>query len=237
MFRILLLLFIFFPLFSFSQSATKSIDGVVVNPKLEPIPNATITIATSDTDGVVKKFAFTNAEGKFLITVPTVTYPLYLLISFVGYETYNVLVTDSLINTPKQFIITPLTKELPEVHIIADRAITKRGDTTSFKVSAFAKGNESNIADLLKKLPGFHIDETGSMSFNGKQISAVLVEDDDLFGRNYGNLINNASTNGLDKVEVIEHYKNTSRLESSLAGGDQTVVNLKYKKIGLRNFG
>ncbi|MBC7652100.1 MAG: hypothetical protein H7101_10165, partial [Deinococcales bacterium] len=46
-----------------------------------------------------------------------------------------------------------------------------------------------------------------------------------------------ASTNGLDKVEVIEHYKNTSRLESSLAGGDQTVVNLKYKKIGLRNFG
>ncbi len=237
MLRILSMLFVFFPIFAFSQETNQSINGIVVNPKLEPIPNATVKIVTSDTDGVVKKFAFTNAEGKFVITVPTVTYPLYLQISFVGFETYNVLVTDSLINATKQFIITPLSKELPEVHVIADRSITKRGDTTSFKVAAFAKGNESNIADLLKKLPGFHIDETGSMTFNGKYISAVLVEDDDLFGRSYGNLINNASTNGLDKVEVIEHYKNTNKLESSLVGGDQTVVNLKYKKIGLRNFG
>jgi hypothetical protein len=238
MLRAALLTVLFIPLFVFSQNTTNSIKGIIVNQKLQPIPNTTIKIVINDTDGVVKKFAFSNAEGKFLIEVPITTNKLYLQISFVGYTTFNLLINDSLINFTKQFIITPLTKELPEVHVISkNSAITQRGDTTSFKVSAFAKGNEDNIASLLKKLPGFHIDETGSINFNGKSISAVLVEDDDLFGRGYNKLINNASVNGIETVEVIENYKDRSKLETSLNKGTQTVINLKYKKLGIKNFG
>jgi hypothetical protein len=32
----------------------------------------------------------------------------------------------------------------------AELPITKRGDTTIFKVAAFEKGNENNLGDLLK---------------------------------------------------------------------------------------
>jgi hypothetical protein len=60
------LIALFFPLLALSQTINKSINGTVVNPKLEPIPNATIKIVAGDTNGVVKKFAFSNAEGKIL---------------------------------------------------------------------------------------------------------------------------------------------------------------------------
>lgn len=237
MLRIALLTVLLLPFIVFSQTTATSIEGIIVNPRLEPIPNATIKIIANDTNGVVKKFVFANEEGKFKILVPTTTYKLYLQISSIGYTNYNVLVTYSITGKYYQFIIEPLTKELPEVHVLADQGITKRGDTTSFKVSAFVKGNENNIADLIKRLPGFKIDETGSMSYNGKKIAAVLVEDDDLFGSNYGNLVNNASINGIEKVEVIENYKDRSKLENSLTQGKQTVVNLKYKNLGIKNFG
>lgn len=235
MFKFLLLLFL--PLSLIAQTDKKTIEGQVKNTRNELIPNATIKVLSSDTTGYIIGFAFSDKEGKFSLSIANNPSKLFLQISIISYETLNVLITDSILNSNNLFTLYPVSKELPEVHIIADRGITKRGDTTSYRVSAFSKGNEENIADLMKKLPGFRLDELGNLTFNGKTISAVLVEDDDLFGRSYSKLINNASINGIEKVEVIENYKNLNKLESSLSNSKQTVVNLKYKKNGLKNFG
>ncbi len=237
MIRLALLFVLFFPVFIFSQTDNKKIEGTVTNPNSEPISNASIKIIANDTNGIVKQFAFSNSNGKFSIKLSSVAYQLYLQISVLGYTTFNVKVTDSLINKPSQFIMLPLTKALPEVYVKAENQITKKGDTTSFKVSSFAKGNENTIADLLKRLPGLSIDESGTIKFNGKNIDAVLLEDDDLFGSNYGNLVNNSGISGIEKVEVIENYKSKDRIENSLTKGKQTVLNLRYKGAGIRNFG
>ncbi|MFY7899561.1 MAG: hypothetical protein ACOVNY_05210, partial [Chitinophagaceae bacterium] len=160
--KLFIFFILFFPFDLFSQPPNKQlIEGIVVNPKLEPLPNATIKIVTNDTNGLVKKFSFSNEAGKFSMSIPTVSHPLFLQISIVGYTTKSIPITDSLVNIYKQFIIEPLTKDLPQVHVIAEKAITKRGDTTSFKVAAFERGNETNISDLLRKLPGISVDENG----------------------------------------------------------------------------
>lgn len=237
MLRLALLLISFLPFYLLSQTANKRIEGIVVSPKLETIPNATIKIVTSDTNGLVKKFTFSNEAGKFSITVPTENYPLFLQISVVGYTTYSIAVTDSIVSGYKQFIIQPLTKDLPEVHVIAEQAITKRGDTTSFKVAAFEKGNESNISDLLRNLPSMSVDENGKANYNGKPISRVLLENDDLFGSDYAAITNNSGTSGLERIDVIENYKDNSRLDNARAKGTETVLNLQYKKKLLRVFG
>lgn len=89
MLRIALLTVLLLPFIVFSQTTATSIEGIIVNPRLEPIPNATIKIIANDTNGVVKKFVFANEEGKFKILVPTTTYKLYLQISSIGYTNYN----------------------------------------------------------------------------------------------------------------------------------------------------
>ncbi len=237
MLRRILFFILFLPFHLLSQTANKHIEGIVVNPKFEPIANATIKIVTSETNGLVKKLAFSNEAGKFSIAVPTVSYPLFLQISVVGYTTYSIAIADSVVSGYKQFIMLPLTKDLPEVHVIAEQAITKRGDTTSFKVAAFEKGNESSLSDLLRKLPGISVDENGKANYNGKPISRVLLENDDLLGSDYAAITNNSGTSGLERIDVIENYKDNARLDNARAKGTETVLNLQYKKKLLRFFG
>lgn len=237
MLRVIILFLLLLPVYCIAQKEHNTIIGKVVNHRDEPIEGANIKLLVKDTSGIIIGFSFSDKLGQFSLKLPNAVNPLYLQISYVGYITQTILVTDSIVQAVNRFLLHPLAGELPEVHVIADRGITKRGDTTSFKVSYFAKGNEENITDLIKRLPGFQLDESGSLLFNGKRISAVLVEDDDLFGRNYAKLINNASTYGIEKVEVIENYKNIDKLENSILAGKQTVVNLKYKKMGISNFG
>lgn len=237
MLRIILLFFLFSPFICLAQKNNKTVFGKIVNTNLEPIEGASIKLITDDTLKLVIEFTFSDKEGKFFMELPKLNTKILLQVSVVGYTTKTVDINDTAVDKLKQVVLSPQTTDLPEVHVFGERGISKRGDTTSFRVTAFAKGNEDNISDLLKKLPGFKIDESGSLSFNGKNISAVLVEDDDLFGRNYNRLINNASINGIEKIEVIENYKNYEKLENSLINNKQTVINLKYKKIGVKNFG
>ena len=88
MLKLVLFFMIFLPFHLLSQTVNKRIEGIVVNPKLEIIPNVTIKIVTSDSNGLVKKFTFSNEAGKFSITVPIVSYPLFLQISVVGYAIF-----------------------------------------------------------------------------------------------------------------------------------------------------
>jgi hypothetical protein len=239
MLKKLLLLIVLNPIILFGQN-NKTINGKIQNAKNEPIPNATIKILSNDSTGLVKAFKYANENGVFSIIVPEISktsFKYYLQISSLGYINYNILIDSVLCSKPHVFVLQPQTKDLPEVHVKADNPITKRGDTTSFKVAAFVKGNENTIADLINRLPGLQVNEGGTISYNGKPIDAVLLEDDDLFGSNYGNLINNGSVSGIEKVEVIENYKNKAKLENNLTTGKQTVLNLKYKGLGLRNFG
>ena len=222
------------------QNVNKKIEGSIINTNGVLVKNATIKILSNDSSGLVKAFKYANEKGEFSISMSEISkLPLkyYLQISSIGFINYNVLIDSVLCSKPQIFILQQQTKDLPEVHVKAENFITKRGDTTSFKVASFAKGNENNIADLVKRLPGFQINELGSIMYNGKQIDAILLEDDDLFGSNYGNLVNNGSVSGIEKVEVIENYKNKEKLENNLTSGKQTVLNLKYKGLGLRNFG
>ena len=51
-----------------------------------------------------------------------------------------------------------------------------RGDTVSFNPAAFRDGSERNVEDLLKKMPGFKVSESGKISFNGKPVERVFLE-------------------------------------------------------------
>jgi hypothetical protein len=115
MLKLFIFLTLFFPFYLLSQTANNRVEGIVVSTKFESIPNATIKIVTSDTNGLVKKFTFSSADGRFSIIMPIVSYPLFLQISVVGYTTYSIPITDSLVSGYKQFVIQPLTKDLPEV--------------------------------------------------------------------------------------------------------------------------
>ena len=214
------------------------LQGTVVDTNNKPVAGASIIIRNKDSTGLMKYFKIADDNGNFKITIANPNQQLCFQIAATGYITFSEQLPIPVISVNKKFILKTFTGELPEVYVQGNPDIVKRGDTTTYKVANFEKGNENYIADLLKNLPGLTVTSFGKVIFNGKIIDRVLLEGDDLFGEDYATLTNNVSINGLDKIEVIENYKNKSKIENNNdSKGNETVLNLTYKKRKIKIFG
>ena len=220
-----------------TNAQTNFIEGRILDSNHIPISSASIKVLLNDSTGLIKYFTLSDKDGFFKIELKPNTSKLWLQVSVVGFINYNQALLFPIQNGYQEIILQKFTGTLPAINVKAELPITKRGDTTIFKVAAFEKGNENNLGDLLKNLPGISLDEFGKVSFNGKKITRILIEEDDLFGSNYSTLTKNTGISGLDKIEVIENYKDNSRLENSANVGNETVLNLKYKTKKIRLFG
>lgn len=120
---------------------------------------------------------------------------------------------------------------LPAVIVKSNGAITINGDTTQFKVQSFKTGNEKNVGDLLNNMPGFVVQDNGKVAFNGKMINKILIDGDDITGKNYEVITKNLNTEGMEDIQVIKNYKDPENIVSSYNDhSDITVLNLRYKK-------
>ncbi|MFC2440348.1 MAG: hypothetical protein ACFNVH_06000 [Segatella maculosa] len=79
--------------------------------------------------------------------------------------------------------------QLDEVNVRAT-GIIANGDTTTYIARYFTTGQEQTLGDVLKTLPGFKVDkENNTVEVNGKPVSRILMEKQDLFqGNSCGSL-------------------------------------------------
>lgn len=81
------------------------------------------------------------------------------------------------------------------------------GDTTSYSVSRFTTGSEKNLKDVLEKLPNIQVDDKAkSITANGKKVSRILLEKQDLFQGNTSVPMDNLSADGIKQVDIIDNY-------------------------------
>lgn len=125
---------------------------------------------------------------------------------------------------------------LDEVIINAEKAITVREDTIIYKASAFKKGNEENVEDLLDNLPGINVESDGTIKVGDKEIEKLLIEGDDLFGKGYKLLSKNLDASTIDKVEVYDKYSE-NRLLKGVEDSDKVAINLKLNDQSAKVFG
>jgi hypothetical protein len=219
---------------SFAQSFT--IKGTIIAPGQEQSPTI-IKVFVKDSTGLIKKFAFAKDNGEFFIELNKDTCTYQLQISKVGFCNTGFFIKPPHNNIDTTLQLFTCANDLPEVHVKASPVLTKKGDTTAYKVAAFAQGNEQSLGDLLQKLPGLQVNDNGTVSFNGKTINKILLENDDLTGSNYNTLTKNLGISGIDKIEVIENYKDNTLLENKVNTGNETVLNLNFKQKKIKVFG
>lgn len=116
---------------------------------------------------------------------------------------------------------------LPEVVVQRSGPIARvQGDSISFGAKRWMDPGVTKLEDLLKKIPGFQVEENGRILFNGKAISRILIDGDDLTGLRYNMLSRNLRAVLVDTVQVIGQY-HEHRLMKGFVSGDQVAVNLK----------
>ena len=169
-----------------------------------PLADA-VVMAVSLSDSVLLDFKRTDLKGDFFFSNLPVT-TIELLITHPKFDERSYFI----IGTPdkKEFtvpgIILPSESQVfDEVVIFANNEpIYFRGDTLVYNADSFAVGQNAVVEDLLKKLPGIDVDESGNITSQGKSISQVLVDGDEFFGSDPTIATRNLGADGVESVQV-----------------------------------
>lgn len=177
--RIIIILFAIITNSVIAQT-TKTISGKVFDDSNTPIIGATVYVSSAmignktDIDGVVQGSMLgstTNFDGEFLFKAPANT--KYILISFIGFETKKIDVTQKSTNLSIKLI--EKAESLNEVIITGYQKIEKRKITSSYKNLKTDEIRQAGVANIDQMLAG-QIAGVNIQTTNGSPGAPVKIQ-------------------------------------------------------------
>ena len=217
----------------FSNAQEKyTIKGKVIgaNDKF-PLESATVYF-TSVKDSSMLEYTLTDKNGDFIFAAKKQEKPVFLKVTYMGFETHKEEVKE--INANRDFKTISLiesTNMLAGVTIIAEEPpIRVKNDTIEFKASLFKVRPDSNVETLLKQLPGFEVDSDGKITVNGKEVNQVLVNGKPFFDRDGTMALKNLPAEIINKVQVSDYKTKKEEYSKSESTSDNSSINLTIDK-------
>ena len=208
---------------SVSAVAQVNVSGTVVDKESnEPLTGASVIVKGAD--GKIKKYATSKGNGGFAMSLPSVA-GCRLEVSMMSFAKQSIPL-DS-VKFPLTVYMEPGSTLLKEVTVKADR-IREQGDTITYGVSAFAQAQDRSIGDVLKRMPGINVEQSGKIQYQGEYINKFYIEGSDLLGGKYGIATNGISHEDVGAVEVMENHQPMQVL-SGISFSDKAAINLKLK--------
>ena len=208
---------------SVSAVAQVNVSGTVVDKDSnEPLTGASVIVKGAD--GKIKKYATSKGDGGFAMSLPSVS-GCRLEVSMMSFAKKTIPL-DS-VSFPLTVQLEPGTTLLKEVTVKADR-IREQGDTITYNVGSFAQQQDRSIGDVLKRMPGINVENSGKIQYQGEDINKFYIEGSDLLGGKYGIATNGISHEDVGAVEVMENHQPMQVL-SGISFSDKAAINLKLK--------
>jgi len=211
-----------------SQDINKfNISGIVRDNSNLPLEDCQIVVMDDNSNLLMYKF--TNDLGKFKIEIEHEGDTLYLILSRLGYQA----IKDTIINemTKKTWILNIANSSTLDEIVIEDKqAIRKRNDTLVFKIESFTTGIESNLEEVLDRLPGVNVNKSsGEIKYQGREIIKITLDGQDLVGEDYKIISKNLSPNWIEEIEILKNYQD-NRLYSGIIDSEEVAINLKFSE-------
>ncbi|MBS7358775.1 MAG: hypothetical protein KIG84_09130 [Bacteroidales bacterium] len=208
---------------SLSVVAQVDVRGTVIDREAnEPLVGASVIIKGAD--GKIKKFASTKADGGFTMQLPSVS-GCRLEVTMMSFAKQS-LPLDS-VSFPLTVYMEAGATLLKEVTVKADR-IREQGDTITYNVGSFAQSQDRSIGDVLRRMPGIDVSQSGKIQYQGEDINKFYIEGSDLLGGKYGIATNGISHDDVGAVEVMENHQPMQVL-AGISFSDKAAINLKLK--------
>ena len=230
----LLLFFVVFCAFvpAFAQNSARiSIKGSIIDTLNAPLVSATVMLLTPK-DSALVSYGRSNEKGSF--EFKNIKRGNYLLkITYVGYLPYQkeLKPADAPETDAGQIKLKGISKELFEVVIKAARApLIIKGDTVEYNASSFKVPPGSTVEDLLRRLPGFQVNQDGSIRAQGQEVKKVTVDGKNFFGGDPKTATKNLAAESISKVQVFNGESEQSKLTGVDDGKKEKTVNLQLKE-------
>lgn len=202
------------------------LDGVDKSPVIQ----AGVQIL-SVKDSVVVAGNVTDLDGKFSLSARPGKY--LLKISYIGYKTdfRNLTLDRNRLRTNVGEI--PLEVDavmLDEAVVVAEAPeVIAKADTLVYNSSAYRVPEGSALEELVKKLPGAEVDESGKITINGKEITKIMIDGKEFFADDPNIAMKNLPVNIIDKVRAYDKQSDMARMTGIDDGEEETVLDLSVK--------
>ena len=225
--RILLLMAVLLQT-ALSIQAQRTISGTVVDKETsEEVIQATVALLKQDSSLVAN--AVTNMSGAFQMTAPK-DGSFLLRITYVGYKTLFRNITMS--GQPIKLGTLQLeadSKMLKNVEVVKNVArVQSKGDTLIYNADAFKTPEGSVVEELVKRLPGAEIDESGNITINGKSVKKIKVDKKD-FG-DVQTALKNLPANIVERVRAYDEKSDLARITGIDDGNEETVLDFGLRQ-------
>lgn len=215
---------VLFLLLHFSASAQrKSISGTIRDTNGSVLSSVSVMVY-SPTDSV-KPIVYTSSDDKGYYTLSFDNLKqLRLEFRAIGYT--SLVDNISVSNNSRKYDATLLvsTTELKTVEIKAN----VYADTVKLKTSDMNLSQSSTLRKILEKSNGFDVGEGGSITFEGKPITKILVNKKEVFINQNSIALDNISYDMMEDVQLINNHKDKFKINFNNL--KETVINVNTKK-------
>ncbi|KLT67351.1 hypothetical protein AB669_01170 [Pedobacter sp. BMA] len=205
--------------------AQKPIRGTVKDHKGISIESVNVNL--KDIEGNIIAFTRTNKNGEFGLPFKNEQLKGYKIeVSSIGYQKQSVAVTQ--LDKAYDFTLSGSETILETVTVRNSPLLKVNGDTLNYRTSDFADQQDRSIGDVIKKMPGVEISENGKISYNGKPISNLYVDGDNLLDDKYNIATKSVPHGAVEKVQVIQNDQPVKMLRKNNMS-DDVALNLVIK--------
>lgn len=222
--KIFYILLILFHCLLKNGTAQTVIEGKIINKANEPISDASVMIMKT-ADSSVVAFSFSDNNGYY--TIYTDQKEKELLLMVYGFNIKKQIKKIDNQSQTVDFVVGEEAIELKEFSVKSEKIWGTR-DTVNYVVDAFRDSTDIVIGDVLKKMPGIVVKESGQIEYRGKPISKFYIENMDMLQGRYGIATNNITASDIATVQVFENHQPIKALED-IAFTDDAALNLKLK--------
>lgn len=224
-----------FVLISLNSSAqNKQIVGHVIdNTSRKSLQDASIILMKKDSFIVAEKRS--NEHGDFGFDGLTDKQTYLLFISYPRYVSYSIVVDIKLNDNNTLYIkdieLKSLTDLLQEVIVEGKLSNIKvRGDTVEYSADRIKLPPNSTVEDMLKVLPGLHVDNKGQITAQGKRVRQIFVDGEEFFSDDPCLVTRNLRANMVGTVQVYDKKSDAAIFTGIEDGVKNRVINLKLKE-------
>ncbi|MEI6265838.1 MAG: hypothetical protein WCP74_12085 [Sphingobacteriia bacterium] len=205
-----------------------TIDGLVKDQNQYLLQSVIVNVKI----GEKNYYSITDKLGKYSLKICSTNdsfllNPLKFTFKLIGFKETNSISRIKLGSNILKDIVLELSEQVLKEVIVQNKPVIQKGDTTVFTIGSFKDKTDGNLEDVLKKMPGFDIDDNGRILYNNKPIETILIEGDEL-AKNYKLISKNIPPDALDKLELIDNYE-SNPLMKGLSGKRKQAINLTLK--------
>lgn len=219
---------------AFAQDKKVKVTGDVTDYETsEPIIAATVQLLSMP-DSTFLSGATTDFDGLFELENRLAKGNYAVKVSFVGYA-----------DSYRNFAVTGDTRrvQLDSIRLKTDALLLQEAvveaqmaqvqvseDTIIFNAEAFRVAEGSMLEELIRKLPGYEVESDGTVKYNGKTVSKILVDGKEFFSDDKSIAMKNLPASMVKKVKSYEKKSDLAEMTGIDDGEEELVLDLTVKE-------